>query len=254
MAEFAGKRVLVTGGAQGIGRAVARAFLEQGARVAIVDLDAEALAEAAADLSGRGEVLALAGDVAAEADVRRCAAAALAAFGGLDALVCNAGVMQRKPLAATTLEDWNRVLGVNLTGAFLCVRECAAALAESRGSVVSLASTRAYMSEPDTVAYAASKGGLVGLTHALAVSLGPAVRVNAIAPGWIDVTGLRKSAAGPAAALSAADHAQHPVGRVGRPEDVAELALFLCSPRAGFMTGQCLVLDGGMTRRMLYVE
>ena len=254
MGEFAGRRALVTGGAQGIGRAVARAFLEAGARVAVVDADREALAEAGADLGARGEVLALAGDVAVEADVRRCAAAAREAFGGLDALVCNAGIMQRKPLAATTLEDWNRVLGVNLTGAFLWARECAPDLAASRGSLVLMASTRAYMSEPDTFAYAASKGGLVALAHALAVSLGPAVRANAIAPGWIDVTGLRKASAGPAAELSARDHAQHPAGRVGRPEDVAALALFLCSPRAGFLTGQCLVLDGGMTRRMLYEE
>ena len=254
MAEFDGKRVLVTGGAQGIGRAVARAFLEQGARVAVLDRDAEALAEARAGLSRLGEVLALEGDVAVEAEVRRCVGATLSAFGGLDALVSNAGVMQRKALAATTLEDWNRVLGVNLTGAFLFARECAPALAESRGSVVNLSSTRAYMSEPDTAAYAASKAGLVGLTHALAVSLGPAVRVNAVAPGWIDVSGEQKAAAGPAAQLTPADHAQHPAGRVGRPRDVAELVLFLCSPRAGFLTGQCLVLDGGMTRRMLYVE
>lgn len=254
MGEFAGKRVFVTGGAQGIGRAVARAFLDAGARVAVLDADPEALDEARRDLEARGEVLCLAGDVAGEADVRRAAVRTLEAFGGLDALVCNAGVMQYRPLAETTLEDWNRVLGVNLTGAFLCAREFAPALAEARGGVVLMASTRAYMSEPDTFAYSASKGGLVALAHALAVSLGPAVRANAVAPGWIDVTGLHKASAGPPAALSAADHAQHPAGRVGRPEDVAELVLYLCSERAGFMTGQCLVLDGGMTRRMIYVE
>jgi NAD(P)-dependent dehydrogenase (short-subunit alcohol dehydrogenase family) len=119
--------------------------------------------------------------------------------------------------------------------------------------VVNIASTRARMSEPDTEAYAASKGGLLALTHALAVSLGPEVRVNAVSPGWIDV-----SAAGPGREgepLRAEDHAQHPAGRVGRPEDVAELVAYLLdADRSGFVTAADFVLDGGMTRRMIYAE
>ena len=109
------------------------------------------------------------------------------------------------------------------------------------------------MSEPDNEAYAASKGGLVALTHALAISLGPEVRVNCVSPGWIDVSGEKKKSARRPDPPSAADHAQHPVGRVGRPEDIAEAALYLLSARAGFITGANLVVDGGMTRKMIYV-
>jgi NAD(P)-dependent dehydrogenase (short-subunit alcohol dehydrogenase family) len=118
-------------------------------------------------------------------------------------------------------------------------------LRAAKGAVVTIASTRARMSEPDTEAYAASKGGLVALSHALAMSLGPDVRVNAISPGWIDVAGER---------LRPEDHAQHPAGRVGRPEDVASLAAWLLDPAQAFVTGSEFVLDGGMTRKMIYLE
>jgi NAD(P)-dependent dehydrogenase (short-subunit alcohol dehydrogenase family) len=120
--------------------------------------------------------------------------------------------------------------------------------------VVTVASTRAFQSEPHTEAYAAAKGGVVALTHALAVSLGPRVRVNCIAPGWIDVSAWKKRSECEPEELRPEDHAQHPAGRVGRPEDVAELALFLCSPRADFITGACHTIDGGMTRKMIYLD
>jgi NAD(P)-dependent dehydrogenase (short-subunit alcohol dehydrogenase family) len=127
---------------------------------------------------------------------------------------------------------------------FLMAKHAAAHLRRTRGAMVNIASTRALQSEPDTEAYAASKGGIVALTHALALSLGPEVRVNCVSPGWID-TGTAK--------LSRGDHLQHPVGRVGRPADVAALAAFLLSNAAGFATGQNYVLDGGMTRKMIYL-
>jgi NAD(P)-dependent dehydrogenase (short-subunit alcohol dehydrogenase family) len=127
---------------------------------------------------------------------------------------------------------------------FLMAKHAAPHLRRTRGAIVNIASTRALQSEPDSEPYAASKGGVVALTHALALSLGPRVRVNCVSPGWIDTR---------AAKLSRADHAQHPVGRVGRPEDVAELVAFLLSDAAGFATGQNYVLDGGMTRKMIYV-
>jgi NAD(P)-dependent dehydrogenase (short-subunit alcohol dehydrogenase family) len=140
------------------------------------------------------------------------------------------------------LETWNRYVAVNLTGAFLMTRAAVPHLRRGRGSVVNIASTRALMSEPDSEPYAATKAGLLGLTHALAISLGPEVRANAIAPGWIVTTDI---------ALSEEDHAQHPVGRVGRVADIAEAVSYLAG--AGFVTGEVLVIDGGMTRQMIYV-
>jgi NAD(P)-dependent dehydrogenase (short-subunit alcohol dehydrogenase family) len=165
--------------------------------------------------------------------------------GRLDGLVCNAGFMIRKPLEALTLEEWSAVLATNLTSTFLLVKAGARMLRAAKGAIVTIASTRAHMSEPDTESYAASKGGLLALTHALAVSLGPDVRVNCISPGWIDTQG---------GTLSASDHAQHPAGRVGRVADVAAMAAFLLGPEAGFVTGSEFVIDGGMTRKMIYEE
>jgi NAD(P)-dependent dehydrogenase (short-subunit alcohol dehydrogenase family) len=137
------------------------------------------------------------------------------------------------------------VIATNLTATFLLVRAAEPLLRAARGSVVTIASTRAHMSEPDTESYAASKGGLLALTHALAVSLGPEVRANVVSPGWIDVRG---------EALRPEDHAQHPAGRVGRTEDVAAMVAWLVGPESGFVTGAEFVVDGGMTRKMIYAE
>ncbi|HKJ95292.1 MAG TPA: SDR family oxidoreductase, partial [Gammaproteobacteria bacterium] len=149
---------------------------------------------------------------------------------------------------------WDRRLRVNLTGAFLGVKHAAAELRARGGAVVNVASTRALQSEPNTEAYAASKGGLLALTHALAVSLGPDVRVNAVSPGWIDTSASESDPDPHAADLGPRDHAQHPVGRVGRPQDVADTIAWLLSPSAGFVTAQNIVVDGGMTRRMIYED
>ena len=161
----------------------------------------------------------------------------------LDALICNAGFMIRKPVAALLLAEWSAVLTTNLTSTFLLVREAEALLRAARGAVVTIASSRARMSEPDTESYAASKGGLVALTHALAISLGPDVRVNCISPGWIRTKGPEPTAE---------EHAFHPAGRVGRVEDIAGLAAFLVGPESGFITGAEFVVDGGVTRKMIY--
>lgn len=231
--RFAGKVVVVTGASRGIGRAVALAYAAEGARVLGADIAPEPVPGV--------EVYPC--DVADEAQVRSF----LDRVGPvLHVLVNNAGISSFGDLERTPVAQFDRVLAVNLRGPYLFARYAAPLLRESgAGAIINMASTRALMSEPGGEAYGASKGGLLALTHALAVSLGPTVRVNAILPGWIDVTG------GP---LSEADHAQHPVGRVGRPEDVAQAALFLGDPaQSGFMTGQQLVLDGGMTRKMIYV-
>jgi len=245
--------VLVTGGAQGIGRATAARLAADGWRVAIADNDAEALTEARA---AHGALLALHCDVSDEDAVARGVGDALAAFGRLDALVNNAGITGATggPLDALTLAEWNRRIGTNLTGVFLMAKHCAPALRAAQGAIVNVASTRALQSEPHTEAYSAAKGGVVALTHALAMSLAPAVRVNCVSPGWIDVRAWRKRARRDATPLSAQDHAQHPVGRVGKPEDVAALVAWLLSDEAGFVTGQNFVIDGGMTRKMIYVE
>ena len=245
---------LITGGAQGIGRAMAETFLAARHAVVVIDIDAQAAREAEAELEAHGECLVLTGDVAREADVSAAIEQAVARFGRLDHVINNAGIGHNVPVTELALEDWNRVLAVNLTSVFLTAKHAAKPLRASRGSIVNIASTRARMSEPNTEAYSASKGGIVALTHALAVSLGPEVRVNCISPGWIEVRDWRRADHRETPALSAQDHAQHPVGRVGRPADIAELALYLCSDQAGFITGQDFVVDGGMTRRMIYVE
>ena len=244
----------ITGGAQAIGRAVAEAALASGAAVAIGDVDWNAARECVADWALPDRALALPLDVSREASVRRAVARVAAHYGRIDVLVNNAGVAEPRqaPLERLALADWNRMLATDLTGAFLCAKHAAKHLRRACGAIVNIASTRALQSEPDTEAYAAAKGGLVALTHALAASLGPDVRVNAISPGWIDVAGWKKRAARRSSKLRRVDHAQHPAGRVGTPPDVADAVLWLA--RAGFATGTHVVLDGGMTRRMRYAD
>jgi NAD(P)-dependent dehydrogenase (short-subunit alcohol dehydrogenase family) len=234
--DYSEKAALVTGGAQGIGEATAALLAERGYRVAIADVKGP---------PGRARgMLFVRCDVSSEAAVRTCVRRVVKRFGRLDALVNNAGIASpgNGPVEKLALAEWNRRIGTNLTGVFLMTKHAAPHLRRARGAIVNIASTRALQSEPDTEAYAASKGGMVALTHALAMSLGPQVRVNCISPGWIAHQPVRKR-----------DHAQHPVGRVGRDEDVAELVAFLLSDAAGFATGQNYVLDGGMTRKMIYV-
>ncbi len=228
---------LVTGAARGIGLAIATRLARDGWRVVAADRDPGE----AAPPGGR----CVQADVAEEAAVGRLIQGIAEEEGRLDALVCNAGFMIRKPLAALSLGEWNAVLATNLTSTFLLVRAAEAMLRAARGAVVTIASTRAHQSEPDTESYSASKGGLLALTHALAVSLGPEVRANCISPGWIDTR---------AEALRPEDHAQHPAGRVGRPEDVAALVAWLVGSDSGFVTGAEFLTDGGMTRKMIYAE
>jgi NAD(P)-dependent dehydrogenase (short-subunit alcohol dehydrogenase family) len=250
----AAKVALVTGGAQGIGKGIVRHLLDQGWRVALADLDAAAGRETVGEYAELGELLFLPVDVSAEDSVRVGLARVESAWGRLDGLVNNAGLAApgAVPVTDLPLERWLRTLAVNLTGAFLTCKYAIPLLRASRGAIVNIASTRALQSEPNSEAYAASKGGLVALTHALAVSLGPDIRVNCVSPGWIAVDPCHKAAHRQSPALTPEDHAQHPVGRAGEPRDVSALVAFLLSAEAGFITGQNLVVDGGMTRKMIY--
>ncbi len=243
---------IVTGGAQGIGRAIAARLVAGGYAVVVADNDAEAGREAQRALGSAARFVKC--DVADEAQVKACVRAALAGARRLDALVNNAGLARpaRVPVSKLPLKTWNRTLAVNLTGAFLMAKHAAPHLARARGAIVNIASTRALQSEANTEAYSATKGGIVALTHALAVSLGPGVRVNCVSPGWIDVSRWQKASRRRPARLSREDHAQHPAGRVGTPEDVAALVAYLLGDEARFVTGQNFVCDGGMTRKMIY--
>lgn len=233
---------IVTGAGCGIGKAIAVRLAGEGWKVICADIDQEANAASALAVDGDAIMC----DVANEADVAALIAHAVDRHGRIDAVVSNAGINQYKPLADWSLSEWDRIIATNLTANFLLARAAEPYLRRAKGAMVLMASTRAHMSEPGTFAYTASKGGIVALTHALAMSLQPDVRVNCISPGWID-TGKH----GP---INADDHTQHPVGRVGRPEDIAAATAFLLSSeQSGFMTGQEMVLDGGMTRKMIYV-
>lgn len=224
------KKAIVTGAAGLIGQGICRALISEGWTVAAFDLEAcpEGTHSVICDVGDEASVLAAFADLG---------------WDRIDLVVNNAGIAAPHfgPIAQLSLADWRKVTDSHLTGAFLISRSSLPLMSEG-ASIINMVSTRAYMSEPNTEAYAASKGGLVALTHAMAISLGPKVRVNAIAPGWIsDGEGLRPE-----------DHSQHPVGRVGRPDDIASAVLYLTS--AGFVTGQVLTLDGGMTRKMIYAE
>lgn len=247
------KRVsVITGGAQGIGKAIARRFLQDGFAVVITDCDAEAGAETLAEYASLGDLRFIPGNVAREDDVIRLTAETVTAFEGLDILVNNAAISRNGPPTELSLDDWNLVLGVNLTGPFLCSKHMAPHLRQRHGAIINIASTRAFMSEPNTEAYSASKGGLVALTHALAASLAPDVRVNSISPGWIEAASWKKQSSRREPVLTAADHQQHWAGRVGEPRDIADLVAYLASDQAGFITGSNFTVDGGMTRKMIY--
>lgn len=234
---------LVTGGANGTGRAIAHHLLAAGWRLGIVDLPHSGLRRSFS--AHARNVLLIEGDVCEQDTATRAVAADR--FGRLDGLVANAGIMIRKPLRRLTLAEWHRVIDTNLTATFLFARAAERSLRKARGSIVTITSTRARMSEPDTESYAASKGGLVALTHALAISLGPDVRVNCVSPGWIETKTY--------AALRRKDHLQHPAGRVGKPSDIAEIVAWLLDgARSGFVTGAEFIVDGGMTRKMIYEE
>lgn len=181
-------------------------------------------------------------DLGNEASIKK----ALKNIESLDVVINNAAAtdITFKSFESMTLNDWERGIAVNLTSIFIISKLTHKFLVETQGSMINISSTRHLMSEKDTLVYSASKGGIVSLTHSLAVSWGKDVRINSISPGWI---------ASPSEKLKKKDHDQHPAGRVGKPEDIANFAFYLSSEEASFITGQDFIIDGGMTRKMIYV-
>lgn len=246
--------VVITGGGAGIGRGTALHFAAKGWKVAALDKDAEALAELSA-LLPKGRLLAIECDVGKEDPVRVAFDSIADWTDGLDLLVNNAGIANPKsgPLEDLTLEAWQGWIDASLTSAFLCSRAAVAMLRKrAPAAIVNVTSSRALQSEPETYGYAAAKGGLFALTHAMAVTLGPDIRVNAVAPGWIETGPWQKEADRTDPDHSKRAKEQHPVGRIGRVEDIAEAIDWLAGEKSGFVTGQQLVVDGGMTRLMQY--
>ncbi len=243
----AGKVVIVTGAGSGIGRCVAEAYAAEGAMVVIAERDnakGKAAESSIRDIGGEASFIMT--DVSVPDQVTAMVRATVEKYGTIDIVINNAGFGIWKSPLDLTVEEWDSVVNTNLRGAFLCAREAARFMKEHcGGSVVNIASTRAFMSEAGSEAYAASKGGVVALTHALAASLAhSSIRVNCISPGWIET--------GDYSALREADHTQHLSGRVGMPEDIARACLFLTGDGNEFINGENIIIDGGMTRKMIY--
>ena len=226
MNSFCGKVAVITGGAHGIGKAIADAFIREGAIVHVMDT-----------APGSWFV----GDAGDKAALEAFAGQVIRESGRVDCLLNNAPPLM-KGIDACSYEEFSRALAVGVTAPFYLTKLLKAHFAPG-ASVINISSSRDRMSQPQTESYTAAKGGISALTHALAVSLAGIARVNSISPGWIDTS---------YSGISGEDALQQPVGRVGTPEDIAELALFLCSDRAGFITGENICADGGMTKLMIY--
>ncbi len=237
------KIAIVTGGAQGIGSAIASHLLSHNMCVVIADIHSP---DSKFESYNSSCFLFVKTDVTSEPSVKQCVQKTYAHFGRIDVLVNNAGLLpdDLPPIEQIPLKLWDKFIMTNLTGAFLCTKYAIPHIRKTRGTIINIASTRALQSEGIDAPYAASKGGLVSLSRAMAIELGPDIRVNAISPGWIDTGKYR---------LTKKDHEQHPAGRVGKTQDVAHLVAFLISEDAAYITGQNYVIDGGMTSKMIYV-
>ncbi|PRX26897.1 NAD(P)-dependent dehydrogenase (short-subunit alcohol dehydrogenase family) [Orenia metallireducens] len=248
-----GKTAIITGGAQGIGSVIALHLLKKGCSVVVLDNDAEAIADFIEDNQEFKEnILAINCDVAKEDKVIDAARKVVERFKKIDYIINNAAIAINKAIMELSFEEWNRVVGVNLSSIFLITKYFRPYFRNNQGVIINMASTRAFMSESNTEAYSASKGGIYALTHSLAMSLGPVIRVNCISPGWIDVSNYQKKSERKQEKLSKEDHLQHPAGRVGTPQDIASMVEYLLSDKAEFITGQNFVIDGGITKKMIY--
>lgn len=243
--DYAGMTAVVTGGAKGIGEATARAFAVAGAHVVVVDLDEERGTAIASQIGG----LFVRCNVAKESDVKAAMAAAVAQFGGVDFLVNNAGIQRYSKVCDTTEAEWDLVMNVNLKSAFLCAKHAIPEMQKrGAGVVVNMSSVQAFVSQDNVAPYTTSKTALLGLTRSIAVDYGPVVRCVAVCPGTVDTPMLRDAIAlspDPDAVMQECIN-MHLTGRIGKPQEIAQLVLFLCSEGAGFMTGQYVRIDGGL--------
>ena len=238
--SFEGKLAIVTGGANGIGKEIALSFLAEGAMVAIIDVDEEAgKAFAKSNMNLRFYL----GDIASDETLRAFAADIIERFGSVNYIVNNACVSRKGILSGCSWQDFEYVQRVGVTAPYYLACLLQKHFAQG-AAIVNISSTRHSQSQSDTESYSAAKGGISALTHALAASLAGVARVNAVSPGWIETN--------PGVVHSELDCAQHLVGRVGKPADIAEIVLFLCSEKAGFITGQNFTVDGGMSKLMIY--
>jgi NAD(P)-dependent dehydrogenase (short-subunit alcohol dehydrogenase family) len=241
------KRVVcITGGANGIGKSIVEQFANQGDFVHFFDKDSESGTKLENELNGKGYHSKFHNiNVGSFEEVKEGFREIRMHHSSLDILVNNAGVSTFISFWEMGAEEWEKVISTNLSSVFYCCREAAELMKDKGGSIINMASTRAQMSEPDTEAYSASKGGIASLTHSLAITLGEyKIRVNSISPGWIDT--------GDYSSLREVDHSQHPSQRVGKPEDIARVCWFLADTHNDFITGENIVVDGGMTRKMIY--
>lgn len=240
--------VIVTGAGNGIGKEIAGSYAMQGARVVLADRDEEKGAAAAASLRQDGyEAMFVHCDVRSEDAILALMEATVSEYSQIDILINNAGFGIWKSPYELTVDEWDDVMNTNVRSCFLGTRTAAKYMKKNKngGSVVNIASTRATMSEPNSEAYAASKGAIISLSHAMALSLSSEhIRVNSISPGWIET--------GEYDQLRPEDHSQHPSRRVGKPSDIARACLYLTDPENDFITAENLVIDGGMTRKMIY--
>jgi NAD(P)-dependent dehydrogenase (short-subunit alcohol dehydrogenase family) len=248
--QFAGRSVIITGAAGGIGRAAATMFARAGARLTLTDRD-RGRGEETLDLArgAGGPAQLVIGDISSEPFVEKVVAAAVARDGRLDAAFNNAGIVSdlAEPVDKFTLEEWDRVLRINLTSVFLCMKhEARAMLATGGGAIVNTASALGQVAQYNMPAYCASKAGILGLTRATALDYATRnIRVNAIMPGVIETPMTQEGVFVKTPGLEQVLLAQHPIGRFGRPEEIASVALFLCSDAASFVTGHALAADGG---------
>lgn len=253
--RFKDRVCIVTGGARGIGAAIAYRLGLEGCRVAIIDVDGEAARYRAENFRGEGiEAIHIGADVSIEGEVARAMETVYSRYGSIDVLINNAGIgFSGKELEQQSYDEWRRVIDVNLTGVWMCSKYAVKYMKKSGGVIINIASTRALQSEPNTEPYSASKGGIVALTHALAVSLAKyRIRVVAVSPGWIDTSEWQIPLKKPS--LTPLDNLWHPAGRVGRPEDIAAIVAFLASDEAEWITGVNIVVDGGVSSKMVYMD